>query len=198
MIHKDQLHDIAGAGGKRTKGGIHAVKWKSFMFKAGTFIPENCALCPQTAALLQRIPRIKQAFFSILDPDQHIKTHKGYYYGFLRYHLGLIIPYHNQHKECWIRIHADPDDNRRYDKSSIVKGEKYHWQEGKGILFNDNYLHEAANESDQLRVVLYLDVIRKYPWWLDWFNLLLLNIGYSSAPVKRIAKDARVKLQNAG
>ena len=40
-----------------TAGGIHQIAWKSFMFKSGGFIEENCALAPKTAALLRRHSR---------------------------------------------------------------------------------------------------------------------------------------------
>ena len=40
-----------------TSGGIHQIAWKSFMFKSGDFIEENCALAPKTAALLARHSR---------------------------------------------------------------------------------------------------------------------------------------------
>ena len=89
---KDNIPDLDGLAGTKTKGGVQAIKWKSFMFKSGGFIEENCRLCPETADLLRGVPRIKQAFFSILDPEQYIKPHYGYYKGFLRYHLGVIIP----------------------------------------------------------------------------------------------------------
>ena len=50
--------------------------------------------------------------------------------------------------------------NRQRDTSSIVKGEVYHWHDGEGIVFDDNYLHDAGNDSDQVRVVLWLDLKR--------------------------------------
>jgi len=46
-----------------TSGGIHQIAWKSFMFKSGQFIEENCALAPKTAALLRGIPGVYTAFF---------------------------------------------------------------------------------------------------------------------------------------
>src|ERR1700752_3066356 len=39
-----------------TSSGIHQIAWKSFMFKSGEFIEENCTLAPRTAALLRGIP----------------------------------------------------------------------------------------------------------------------------------------------
>ena len=32
------------------------------------------------------------SFFSILGPHQHLRAHWGYYKGFLRYHLALVVP----------------------------------------------------------------------------------------------------------
>ena len=52
-----------------TSGGIHQIAWKSFMFKSGSFIEENCALAPKTAALLRGIPGVYTAFFSVLEPQ---------------------------------------------------------------------------------------------------------------------------------
>lgn len=189
---KDQITDLQTIGGGYTKGGIHTVKWKSYVLKSGYFIEKNCERCPETTRLLKKIPGVTQVFFSILDPNQHIATHKGYYYGLLRYHLGLIIPYNNAESKCWIRINSDTADNKRYDKESIVRGEKYYWKEGEGIMFNDNYLHEAANETDQIRVVLFVDVARKFPWWINWFNLAVMKIAYNIPQVKKVAKAAEV------
>lgn len=195
LAHKEEITDMDGLGGERTKGGIHAIKWKTFMFKSGDFLEENCAIAPETAKLLKSIPRIKQAFFSILDPNQHIKPHTGYYMGFLRYHLGVVIPENNANHKCWIRINDNPQDNANYDKSKMANGEKYFWKNGKGIMFNDNYLHEAANETNEIRVVLFMDVIRKFPSWLDWLNRLFISIAYQTKEVKQIAKNAKVAIK---
>lgn len=196
LEYKEHITDIGGLDGKnKTKGGVHAIKWKTFMLKSGRFIGENCDQCPETARLLRKTPRVKQAFFSILDPNQYIKPHKGYYQGFLRYHLGLIIPDNNLDKSCWIRINDDIAENKKKIRDVSMEGsEKYFWKEGEGIMFNDNYLHEASNESDKIRVVLFIDVVRKFPFWLDWFNRLLLTLAYQTKQARNIAKNAVVKI----
>jgi len=199
LKQKEKLQDIKGIAGKKTAGGIHVVQWKSFMFKAGVFVENNCKYCPETAALLKQIPGIKQAFFSILDPHQYIIPHRGYYYGFLRYHLGVIIPENNETQKCWLRINDDLNDlgKKARDPETIKKGEKYYWKNGEGIMFNDNYQHDAANDSDEVRVVLWLDVVRKYPFWLSWLNKLLLFVAYRSNTVRKIAKNSEVVLSNS-
>ncbi|MFT7232377.1 MAG: aspartyl/asparaginyl beta-hydroxylase (cupin superfamily) [Cyclobacteriaceae bacterium] len=193
LQRKEDITDMDGIAGKKTQGGIHSIAWKSFVFKSGTFIKENCELCPETAKIVKGIPRVKQVFFSILEPHQHIKPHKGYYKGFLRYHLGVIIPNDNLDKKCWIKINDDPVDNENYSNYSMEKHEIYHWKNGEGIIFDDYYLHEAANESDEVRVVMFIDVLRKFPVWLDWLNVLILKIAYQTKGVKAVAKNAKIK-----
>jgi aspartyl/asparaginyl beta-hydroxylase (cupin superfamily) len=129
--------------------------------ESGKFIEENCALCPQTASLLRGLPGVYTAFFSILDPHQYVSPHWGYYKGFLRYHLGVVIPNDNEDSTCFLRVNDDVRDNAKHDTSLIKRGLKYYWREGQGVLFDDTFLHDAANDSDEVRIVLWLDVVRR-------------------------------------
>ena len=189
---KEQLTDVEALVGPYTAGGIHSIQWKSFVFKSGQFIEENCARCPQTAALLRQIPGVEMAFFSILDPHQYIKPHWGYYKGFLRYHLGVLIPNNNEDQTCFLRVNDDITDNAAQDLTLIEKGEKYYWKNGEGVVFDDTFLHDAANYSDQVRVVLWLDLRRKMPLPLQLLNRLILHIARYDPAVKQILKDAVV------
>jgi aspartyl/asparaginyl beta-hydroxylase (cupin superfamily) len=175
-----------------TSAGIHKIAWQSFMFKSGRFIDENCALAPKTAALLRRIPNVYTAFFSILDPHQHIKPHWGYWKGFVRYHLGVVIPENNRDQLCWIRINTEAEAQNRARREEIKNGEKYYWKNGASVMFDDTFLHDAANESGEVRVVLFLDVARKMPWHLSLANKLFLGIAHMDASVKRIRANARM------
>jgi beta-hydroxylase len=120
-------------------------RWKSFFFYAyGEKIPENCARCPRTCALLTTIPGLKSGFFSILRPGAHLAPHRGHFAGILRYHLGLIIP---DTQSCGLR----------------VDGQVVHWREGASLIFDDSFIHEAWNESAASRVVLFVDFMRPLP-----------------------------------
>ena len=67
--------------------------WKSyFFFLLGHRIDESYRRCPETGKLLDSIPGLALAFFSVLAPGMHIKRHRGSYKGVLRCHLGLIVP----------------------------------------------------------------------------------------------------------
>ncbi len=174
-----------------TASGIHQIAWKTFMFKSGQFIDENCALAPKTAALLADIPGIYTAFFSVLEPDQHIKAHWGYWKGFVRYHLGVMIPGNNRDNKCWIRINPSAQA-RTGDRAEIEQGEKYYWHDGEAVLFDDTFLHEAANESDSVRVVLFLDVARKMVWPLALLNRFFLWVAHQDKSVREIRANAKI------
>jgi ornithine lipid ester-linked acyl 2-hydroxylase len=57
-----------------------------------------------------------------------------------------------------------------------VGNEIRHWEEGKAMLFDDSFSHEAWNYTDEIRVVLFLDIVRPlyFPW--SWINHILLNL----------------------
>ena len=58
-----------------------------------------------------------------------------------------------------------------------VNGEKYSWKEGEGVVFDDTYPHKVYNNTDQDRVVLYIDVERSHmPNYLTLMNKKLLKL----------------------
>lgn len=113
------------------------------LIKQGTQIAANAALCPQTMALLARFhqPMIPgaspNAMFSLLAPQTAIPAHVGVNNSRLVCHLPLVVP-----PGCWFRVGAETRP----------------WHEGQAFVFDDTIEHEAANPSDQLRVVLIFDV----------------------------------------
>jgi beta-hydroxylase len=118
-------------------------RWKTFfLFGYGFKSEANCARCPRTTALLEQVPGMTTAMFSILSAGKHIEAHRGPYRGVLRYHLGLRIP--------------EPASAAGIS----VGGEVRHWAEGKSLVFDDGYEHFAWNDTEGLRVVLFMDVIR--------------------------------------
>jgi beta-hydroxylase len=132
-------------------------RWKSFLFRLyGADVPSNRARCPKTAQLLDEVPGLYTAFFSIFEPHKRIPIHSGPLKGVIRCHLPLIVP---SGGECWIEI----------------GGEVHHWVEGELLIFDDTYLHRARNDTDDIRVVLFIDVERPMPWtWLGRVNRWVL------------------------
>ena len=67
--------------------------WKIFPLIAyGIRSQPNIDLCPQTWRVVQGIPGLTTAMFSILEPGKRLPPHRGPYNGVLRLHLGLLVP----------------------------------------------------------------------------------------------------------
>jgi hypothetical protein len=48
-------------------------RWRTyFFFGMGYKAEKNCARCPETTRMLEEIPGMRTAFFSILEPGKHI------------------------------------------------------------------------------------------------------------------------------
>ncbi|MGF1510531.1 MAG: aspartyl/asparaginyl beta-hydroxylase domain-containing protein [Myxococcota bacterium] len=185
---RHRMPDVSELAGKynNTKRGV---AWKSVMLKSGRFIEDNCRLAPRTADLLRRVPGLYTAFFSVLEPGQYIKPHWGYWKGFLRYHLGVIIPGEAEGK-CWLRVNPSYRVVPGSDVRAIEDGVRYFWKEGEGVLFDDVFLHDAMNASDAVRVVLYLDVARAMNPALDRINRSLCDIMFEVPPLRHVRENA--------
>lgn len=114
---------------------IYEGGWKVFGFRyLGQTIEHQ--FCPITRQLVDAIPDVTNAAFSVLKANSEIKPHVGYTDEVLRSHLGLICP-----DNAGIKVGAD----------------EYNWKEGELVVFNDRIEHSAYNHSDQDRVVFILD-----------------------------------------
>jgi aspartate beta-hydroxylase len=120
-----------------------SLDWSAcFLWEYGA--PNQAVLdrCPQTAALIERLPlapiagRTPNVFFSMLQPRSRIPPHTGVTNTRAIIHLALDVP-----PGCGFR----------------VGGETREWDEGKAFVFDDTIEHEAWNDSDQRRAVLILD-----------------------------------------
>ncbi|MFD1693058.1 aspartyl/asparaginyl beta-hydroxylase domain-containing protein [Azotobacter chroococcum] len=78
-------------------------RWKTFfLYGYGYKMEGNCERCPETTRLVESIPGMFTAFFSILEPGKTIREHRGPYNGLLRAHLGLLVP--EPRENCRIRV----------------------------------------------------------------------------------------------
>ena len=132
-------------------------RWKTYFFYGFGFRADaNCARCPETARLVASVPGMKTAMFSILAPGKHIPEHCGPYKGVVRYHLALKVP--RDRERCRIRI-----------------GDQFAtWTEGESLCFDDTYEHEVWNDTDEERVVLFLDVVRPLRFPMNVVNAFIV------------------------
>ncbi len=132
-------------------------RWKTVVLYAyGLKVPGTCKLCPATAKAVRQIPGMKTALFSIFSPHKRIPAHRGPYKGVLRYHLGVVVP--EPAEACGIRV----GDQTR------------HWREGESLIFDDAFDHEAWNETDGVRAVLFVDFVRPMRFPGSLFNRMLI------------------------
>lgn len=174
LVHREQIppfHEISPDQARISTGD----QWRTFiLYGFGHKSKRNCQQCPNTARILEKIPRLQSAWFSILAPGYHIPPHSGVTKGVVRTHLGLIIP--DDREACRIRV---GDQTRR-------------WEEGKCLVLDDTFDHEVWNETDQQRVVLIVDVERPLPTAARLLNRAMLRAVQLTAYVQ----DARKNLSS--
>lgn len=123
---------------------------------------------PKLSELIERCPEILSCAVSILPGRKGIPIHIGYYKGILRYQLGVVIP--NDKENCFI----------------CVNGEKYNWSSGDDVMFDDTFAHKVYNNTDEIRVVIYMDIARPFlPDGLNEFNEFILKMFENNSSVQK-------------
>lgn len=141
--------------------------WKTCTIKLEGKLTEIGKLhCPKLANLVN-IPIIRNTTISILEGKRHIPIHCGYFKGYIRYLFCVIEP-KNNHSFIYINK------------------EKYIFKENEGILWDDLFPHEVYNMSEDYRVCIYVDVLRKLDNKL--LNFIFKNIIKLSGYSKEINK----------
>ena len=113
------------------------------LLQNGRRVESNARHCPETLAAIARLPQPQvpgaspNAMFSLLAPRTRIPPHTGVANTRLVCHLPLIVP-----PNCGFRVGATTRE----------------WKVGESFVFDDTIEHEAWNDSDELRVVLIVDL----------------------------------------
>lgn len=137
----------------------------------GNDIELTRSLLPRTAAILDDVPGLVTAWFSVLGPGKEIGLHPGVFKGILRVHVPIVIP--------------DGDAAIR------VLGKTRRWKDHDVLVFDDAFLHSAWNRTDAPRTVLIMDLERPFRWfWLERLNEKVLGRIHKSARVQRAVENA--------
>ncbi len=123
-------------------------KWRSFfLWGYGVKIEANCARAPQTARILENIPDLLTAFYSVMLAGAHVPRHTGPTKAILTAHLGLIVPL--KRERCHMNVGEQMSCGRtaRWWCSTICTP------------------HEVWNDTDEDRIILLLHIKRplKFP-----------------------------------
>jgi len=115
--------------------------WRTLvLLDKGSWDKENVNLFPKTAKAVHDsgIPAT-EVFFASMKPNTDIKPHSDFTNFVLTSHLALDIPCNGQNK-CRLSV---GDDTRQ-------------WMNGEVMLFDTSIMHDAINESDEMRYILML------------------------------------------
>lgn len=138
MPDVNDVHD----GGQGAEG-----PWTTYvLFSFGRWISANAARCPATTALIADVPDLETAGFTVLAPGTHIPLHRGPFRS-LRYQLGVRVP-------------GPPGACRLQVGDEVIV-----WEDGKSLAFDDAVEHEAWNDADEPRYVLFIQTRWPLPGW---------------------------------
>ena len=173
-------------GGNNTAIGDNIIKndnniiraWRILNIKAGdTYSSDAIRYFPHLVQLLNTMPEVVSCVISILEEGVKIPIHVGYYKGIMRYMIPIIVP---------------------KDRDNIflcVNEIKYHWTEGNGVLWDDTYPHKVYNNTNEIRVVIYMDVKRPYEGIIKCFNDLIIDLAANSKVVKDEIKKTEIQVK---
>ena len=137
--------------------------WRLFILKAyGIENPRNIEACPVLAATVANAPEVLSASISFMAPNKYIPSHRGPFRGVLRFYLPLVMP----------KLAGG-------SPAAVLKidGLEYRLSAGECLLWDDTYPHEVWNRSDEVRIVLLLDVRRpNMPVDMEIFSGILMTI----------------------
>jgi aspartate beta-hydroxylase len=114
----------------------------AFLYERGRRRDAVCEACPVTTRGIESYPTMRTVagliYASRMRGGTHIQPHRGPTNLRLRCHLGIKVP----EGDCAIRV---GDETRR-------------WHEGRCLVFDDHFEHEAWNHTGEDRIVLIVDM----------------------------------------
>jgi len=153
--------------------------WRVINIKAGDeYSAAAHKYFPSLIRILRTVPQIGTCAVSVLQDGVHIPIHVGYYKGIMRYIIPVVVP------------------KDRENVFLCVNELKYCWTEGVGVLWDDTYPHKVYNNTDEIRVVIYMDVVRPLRWGLNALNRFILMLACNSKIVKDEIKRTEIQVKN--
>jgi len=146
---------------------------KAFYLKEhGAEFPENRVMCPETVRIIEGEPRVANyAYFGALDPGGYIAPHRAQYNWVFTVHLGLVVP-----TDCAMRVGT---------------GEPRSWEEGKCVVFDASFEHEAWNRGDFTRFIFL--VTTYHPDLTDIEISLLKQVNLDLASQSDVAHEMALR-----
>lgn len=117
-------------------GGYDERGWQWYGLCGEEAPSQHRAACPEAVAACEAVPGLVNAGYSRFLPGTHLEPHRGELPGVLRCHLPLVVP----EGDLGLRFGA----------------EQRGWREGRCLVFDDSFEHDAWNRGAGPRTVLLL------------------------------------------
>ena len=127
--------------------------WKLFGLILEKNVLPNAILCKNTLNILKS-PKIINAGFSVLEPHFKIGSHKDYDKRFYRLHIPLILPKNNNLKLSFLNEHTSKNNYAVLQIKNTFRA----WIPDEYFIFDDTMTHDAWNNTDELRIILIVDL----------------------------------------
>ena len=72
---------------------------------------------------------------------------------------------------------------------------KYNWTEGEGVLWDDNFPHKVYNNTNEIRVVIFMDIIRPLCGVANYLNKQFLNLISNTKIVKDEIRKTEIQIK---
>lgn len=131
------------AGALTEDASAYGQDWRTLvLMNRGTWDPINVNLFPKTSSAIHKagVP-VTEVFFASMKGPSKIERHSDFTNFVLTSHLAIDIPSNGENK-CRLTI---GDTTRQ-------------WMNGKCMVFDTSLLHDAVNESDQMRYILMMRI----------------------------------------
>ena len=153
--------------------------WEIFNVNIGkNFAKQSEQYLPSLVKILKHYHQdLLSCVISVLPGKTKIPPHVGYSSFVKRLMLGIEIP--KNAEGCYL----------------CVNGQKNVWREGKTLLWDDVFAHAVYNETDERRIVIYMD-IRRYSEsrFVNWVGDKLLTLVSNSEIIKKEILDTEKKV----
>jgi len=179
-VIRDEAQNLSDEGQIKAAEGLNDAGFNSFFRHGwtryylkwyGDALPSAMKKCPKTLEILKQTPSVKAAMFASLPSGGKLMPHRDPFAGSLRYHLGLVTP---NDDDCFI----------------LVDGQRHSWRDGQDVLFDETYIHEAHNRTEENRIILFCDVTRPMKFQIiDRFNAFMSNTLISASATKNDDSD---------
>jgi ornithine lipid ester-linked acyl 2-hydroxylase len=103
---------------------------------------QNYTSFPKTLSVINKVPGLVSASFTLLKPNGKIVPHCGDTNAIYRCHLGLKIPSDLPH--CGFKVGTETKS----------------WEEGELLIFTDAHEHEAFNNTNEDRLLFLFDIVK--------------------------------------